>query len=224
MPEDIAFRKVLNERYLEPFLTAQGQYKSHLESLAHGVSARPIKGVPIVLFAGEFPKEEDNTFIRWVYRTRHLSSVPSLKASVSVADVRLERKLRYEYVKLKARGQLRTRTRYASATPVATGSDPKVRSNPLLPTTFGGKHSRSMEDPCHDVRKHPRRMGNPAEGLSHTPTSIPTPGTLATSPDNCIGHDDDVASGSFPHGTGGSLAHQAASVVVGGGRCTKIGA
>ena len=45
-PEDIAFRKVLNERYLEPFLTTQGRYKSHLKSLAHGVSVRPIKGCP----------------------------------------------------------------------------------------------------------------------------------------------------------------------------------
>ena len=90
MPEDIAFRKVLNERYIEPFLTTQVQYKSHLESLTHGVSVRPIKGVPILLYAGELPEEEDNQFIRWVYRTRHLRSVPSLRASVSVADVGLK--------------------------------------------------------------------------------------------------------------------------------------
>ena len=62
-PEDIAFRKVLNERYLEPFLTTQDQCKSNLESLAHGVPVRPIKGVPILLIAGELPEEEDNTFI-----------------------------------------------------------------------------------------------------------------------------------------------------------------
>ena len=60
LPGDIALRKVLNERYLEPFLTTQGQYKSHLESLAHGVSVRPIKGGPILLFAGELTEEEDN--------------------------------------------------------------------------------------------------------------------------------------------------------------------
>ena len=94
LPEDIAFRKVLNERYLEPFLTTQGQYKAHLESLARGISVRPINGVPILLFAGELPEEEDNQFIRWVYRTRHLSSVLSLRESASVADVRLERNLR----------------------------------------------------------------------------------------------------------------------------------
>ena len=54
-PEDIAFRKALHERYLEPFLTTQGQYLAHLESLSRGVSVRPIQGVPILLFAGELP-------------------------------------------------------------------------------------------------------------------------------------------------------------------------
>ncbi|CAI5712939.1 unnamed protein product [Hyaloperonospora brassicae] len=103
-PEDIAFRKALNERYLDPAFTTQGQYLAHLESLSRGVSVRPIKGVPILLFVGELPEEEDNEFIRWVYRKRHLSSVPTLRASADVADVRLERKLRFEYAKLKARG------------------------------------------------------------------------------------------------------------------------
>ncbi|CAI5712943.1 unnamed protein product [Hyaloperonospora brassicae] len=98
---------------------------------------------------------------------------------------------------------------------VATGHDPKVRSNTPPPTTIGEKRSRSQGDPGHDVQKHPRRKGNPAEGVSHTPTSSPTPGTLATSPYTGIGHDDDVAEGFFPHGTGGSLAHRAASMAVG---------
>uniref|UniRef100_A0AAV1VE03 Uncharacterized protein n=1 Tax=Peronospora matthiolae TaxID=2874970 RepID=A0AAV1VE03_9STRA len=45
--------------------------------------------------------------------------------------------------------------------------------------------------------------------------SSPTPGTLATLPDFGIGHDDDFVPGVSPHGTGGSLAHRAASVEVG---------
>ena len=90
-PEAIALRQALHGRYLEPFLTTQGQYLAHLESLYRGVSVRPIQGVPILLFASELPEEEDNQFIRWVYRKRHLSSVPALRASADVADVRLER-------------------------------------------------------------------------------------------------------------------------------------
>ena len=36
-----------------------------------------------------------------------------LRASADVADVRLERKVRYEFFKLKARGKLRNRLQYA---------------------------------------------------------------------------------------------------------------
>ena len=45
--------------------------------------------------------------------------------------------------------------------------------------------------------------------------SSPTLVTHATSPNIGIGHEDDVVPGVSPHGTGGSLAHRAASVKVG---------
>ena len=67
-PEDIAFRQDLHKRYLEPFLTTLGQYKTRLKSRARGTSARSSKSVPVLLFAGEVYEEEDNQFIRWVYR------------------------------------------------------------------------------------------------------------------------------------------------------------
>ena len=213
-PKDIAFRQILHDSYLESFLTTQGQYKSHLESLDRGVLVRPIKGVPMLLFVGELPEEEDNQFIRWVYRKRHLSIMTALRASADVADVRLERKLRYEYYKLKARVQLRNRARYASDTPVAVGFDPVVQINPLPPRTISKKRSRSQGDPDHDVQKHLLRMGSPAEGVSRTPKTCLTPGTLATSRDTRIDHDDGFTSGVSPHGTVGSLTHRAASVVV----------
>ena len=59
-----------------------------------------MKGVPILLFAGEDETEEDDAFVRWVHRARRLSNMYALRA---VADVRLERKLRFDYAKLKAR-------------------------------------------------------------------------------------------------------------------------
>ena len=120
--------------------------------------------------------------------------------------VRLQLKLRYDYAKLKARGQLRNRTRYASATPVAASFDTVMQRKLLPPSTIDEKRSRSMNDPFHDVQKHPRRIGNPAEGLSHTPSSSPTPSTLATSPDTDIGHNNDVVFLVSPHRTGSSLA------------------
>uniref|UniRef100_M4BF53 Uncharacterized protein n=1 Tax=Hyaloperonospora arabidopsidis (strain Emoy2) TaxID=559515 RepID=M4BF53_HYAAE len=164
---------------------------------------------------GKIKDKEDSEFIRWVHRTRRLSSMYSLRASVSVADVRLERKLRHDYAKLKARGQLCNCTRYASATTVAADAGQTVTNNTPIDTPSGGKRPRSRDDPGHGVQKYPRRMGNLAEGVSRTPMSSPTPGTHATSPDIGIGHDDDVVSGVSPHGTGGSLAHRAASVEVG---------
>uniref|UniRef100_M4BM89 Uncharacterized protein n=1 Tax=Hyaloperonospora arabidopsidis (strain Emoy2) TaxID=559515 RepID=M4BM89_HYAAE len=159
----------------------------------------------------ETKDEEDNEFIRWVHRTRRLSSMYALRASVSVADVRIERKLRYDYSKLKSRGQLRNRMRYASATTVAVGAGHTVTNNPPIDTTSGGKRPRSQDDPDHDAQKHPRRMGSLTEGESHIPMSSSTLGTLATLPGIGIGHGDDVVSGVSPRGTGGSLPHRAAS-------------
>uniref|UniRef100_M4BEB3 Uncharacterized protein n=1 Tax=Hyaloperonospora arabidopsidis (strain Emoy2) TaxID=559515 RepID=M4BEB3_HYAAE len=137
--------------------------------------------------------EEDNKFIRWVPRTRRLSSKYALRDSVSVADVRLERQLRYDYAKLTARGQLLNRTLYALDTTVAASAGQTVTNNPPIDTTSGGN----------------------GLGESNTPMSSPNPGTHATSPNIGNGHDDDVVSGVSTHGTGGFLADRAASVEVG---------
>uniref|UniRef100_M4BJ96 Uncharacterized protein n=1 Tax=Hyaloperonospora arabidopsidis (strain Emoy2) TaxID=559515 RepID=M4BJ96_HYAAE len=150
--EEAASGQALRERYLEPSLTTQSQYKARLELQARGAPVTPIKSVPILLSAGEIKDEEDNDCIRWVHRTRRLSSMYALRASVSVADVCLERKLRYDYAKLKARGQLRNRTRYAPANTVAAGAGQTVSTNPQTHTTSGGKRPRSRDDPGHDVQ------------------------------------------------------------------------
>ena len=167
---------------------------------ARGAPVPPIKGIPILVFAGKTTDEEDNDFIRWVHRTCRLSSMYALRSSVSVADVRLERKLRYDYAKLKARGQFCNRMRYASATTVSASAGQTVTNNPPTDTTSGGKRPRSRDDPGHDVQNHPRHRGNLDEGVSRTPMSFPTQGTLATLPDTGIGHGDDIVSGVSRHG------------------------
>ena len=65
--------------------------------------------------------ESDNYFVRWVHRVRKLRSIFALRVSGDLADVRLERKLYYEFAKLKAKGRLRSvyRSQYAG-TPQAS--------------------------------------------------------------------------------------------------------
>lgn len=43
-----------------------------------------------------------DSFVFWVHKARRLSSVTAISASISSADIRLERKLSYALAKLKA--------------------------------------------------------------------------------------------------------------------------
>uniref|UniRef100_A0AAV1UQU0 Uncharacterized protein n=1 Tax=Peronospora matthiolae TaxID=2874970 RepID=A0AAV1UQU0_9STRA len=63
-PEEVASGQALRKRYLEPHLTTQDQYKTRLDMQAHGTPVPPIKGIPILLSAGETESEEDNAFVR----------------------------------------------------------------------------------------------------------------------------------------------------------------
>uniref|UniRef100_A0AAV1VDB7 Uncharacterized protein n=1 Tax=Peronospora matthiolae TaxID=2874970 RepID=A0AAV1VDB7_9STRA len=91
-----------------------------------------MKGIPILLFAGETVSEEDDAFVYLVHY-------------------------------LKAKGQLRKRTRYASATKVAASAGKSVANNQPTRTTSGGERPRSRDDHGHDAQKRPKHMGSLAE-------------------------------------------------------------
>ena len=55
--EEGASVQALRERYLEPSLTTRSQYKARFELQARGAPVPPIKGVPILLFAGKTKDE-----------------------------------------------------------------------------------------------------------------------------------------------------------------------
>ena len=78
-------------------------YLDRLTEQARGASVSTLSAVPVVLLPNERESDEDMAFVRWVHRTRRLPSVTYLRASFSKADVRLERKLRYEFEKLRAK-------------------------------------------------------------------------------------------------------------------------
>ena len=62
------------------------------------------------------------------------------------------------------------------------------------------------------LKNTPRHMGNPAEGVSYTSMSSKTQGTLTTSFNNGIDHDDDVVAVSSQYGTRGFLDRQSTQV------------
>ena len=130
--EEVDKRKALDLRYLEPTVFTLDGYKARLEKQARGVPVPPIKGVPVVKTAEESNSDEDCSFIKWVHKTRRLSNIYALRNSANVADVRLERKLRYEFAKLRAKGRSRAsrHSRYALATSVATSPGQTLTMEP----------------------------------------------------------------------------------------------
>uniref|UniRef100_A0AAV1V483 Uncharacterized protein n=1 Tax=Peronospora matthiolae TaxID=2874970 RepID=A0AAV1V483_9STRA len=66
-PEEVVSCQALRERYMKPHLTTQSQYKARLDMQARGAPVPPMKGIPILLLAGETASEEDDAFVHWVH-------------------------------------------------------------------------------------------------------------------------------------------------------------
>ena len=130
--------------------------------------------------------EVDNIFIRWVPRTRHLSSMMALRAST--VDACFERKLHYGYAKQNAKGKLRTTPKLyakqhtsASATTVDTGLHRGTDVSSSNPTITLGKRQRLQDDPDHGVQKRSWRTSSPTGGVSQVPMSSTTQDNHASS-------------------------------------------
>uniref|UniRef100_A0AAV1V676 Uncharacterized protein n=1 Tax=Peronospora matthiolae TaxID=2874970 RepID=A0AAV1V676_9STRA len=136
----------------------------------------------------------------------------ALRESACVADVRLERKLHYDFAKLKARGRLQgvLRSRYASAASAAASSRQYFVTNSHALTTTSEKRGTRQNELGRGAQKRQRRSEILAGDESHTPMSQ-TQGTHATSPDIGSDHDDDVVEVPAPHKPTGNALGEARS-------------
>lgn len=101
--DQVAIRTALRERLLTPQETTPLEYGTRLSDQARGASVPAMRTIPVVLAQGELLHEDDAQFENWVHRARHLSSLEALRASFGEADVRLERRLRFDFAKVKTK-------------------------------------------------------------------------------------------------------------------------
>jgi anti-sigma-K factor RskA len=98
-------RAALRERYLTPQETTPAVYGARLADQARRASVPQMRTYPVVLLAGETSQEDDALIRNWVERARQLPSLDALRASFSEVGVRLERRLLFEYAKVKTKCQ-----------------------------------------------------------------------------------------------------------------------
>ena len=139
-----------------------------------------MREIPIILFPNETLWENEHAFEKWVHRVRRLHNIDRLRASKDLGDVRLERKLRFDFAKLKAKGQLRsTFMPDNEGVPIERVSTSVARTtmdrgyakavDPYVPTSMSGKRRLTQVDPELGAQKRQRRTGNLAEGYLKLP-------------------------------------------------------
>ncbi|KAG3060671.1 hypothetical protein PI124_g22878 [Phytophthora idaei] len=227
-------RHTLRERFLTQQVTTPRGYRERLQQQLHGQPVPAMQTVPVVIRPGEATTAYEAQFQNWVERARRLPSYEALRASLSETDIRLERRLRLDFAKLKARRQLPgTRPKHHEAPPApasstaahvhepaapATGQSLSSAADLSSPRSSGGKRSapgdavaRRDGDLATGVpgHKRQRRLGNPAGGEPRTPMNFVNEGNLATPQD--IGYDpgDDAAPQGVPCDSGTHHARRA---------------
>ncbi|KAG3148318.1 hypothetical protein PI124_g10112 [Phytophthora idaei] len=99
-------RHTLRERFLTQQVTTPQEYRERLQQQLHGQPVPAMRTVPVVVRPGEATTAYEAQFQNWVERARRLPTYEALRASFFETDIRLERRLRLDFAKLKARRQL----------------------------------------------------------------------------------------------------------------------
>ncbi|ETP20382.1 hypothetical protein F441_05880 [Phytophthora nicotianae CJ01A1] len=202
--DEVVQRQTLRERYLTPQVTTPAEYHERLRQQLNGEPVPSMQTVHVVLAEGETTGALEAQFQNWVELARRLHSYDALRASFSETDIRLERRLRFDFAKSQAKrptGQSLNLAIDLSSPHSSSGKRVAPADSVVRPT--GGS---SPSDPDH---KRQQRQGSPAAVAPRTPTSSVNEGNLATS--QCTGYDPgvDAAPSGAPHGSGTPLARRA---------------
>ncbi|EGZ27921.1 hypothetical protein PHYSODRAFT_394115, partial [Phytophthora sojae] len=104
--EELSLRTSLRERLLTPQSTTVAEYRERLRLQAQQKSVPAMWTYQVVLSPGEDSIEYEAQFESWAEHSRKLSSMDALRASFSEVDVRIERELRFDFAKVRAKRSL----------------------------------------------------------------------------------------------------------------------
>ncbi|EGZ29092.1 hypothetical protein PHYSODRAFT_468991 [Phytophthora sojae] len=231
-PEELALRTSLRERLLTPQSTTVAEYRERLRLQAQQNFVPAMRTYPVVLSPGDESIEYEAQFESWAEHNRKLSSMDALRASFSDVDVRIERKLRFDFAKVRAKRSLsalaQPQTQFNAArfapsregvSAVAQGLPRSNVADPAAPQLIAGKRGtagvpalspRGAGDQAD--QKRPRRLGSLGGGAPQTPMSSRSEGTLAISPDTGFDPGTAASPGGAPHGNVDSHAHRVGPV------------
>ncbi|ETO63955.1 hypothetical protein F444_18416 [Phytophthora nicotianae P1976] len=202
--DEVVRRQTLRERYLTPQVTTPAEYHERLRQQLNGEPVPSMQTVHVVLAEGETTGALEAQFQKWVELARRLHSYDALRASFSETDIRLERRLRFDFAKSQAKrptGQSLNLAIDLSSPHSSSGKRVAPADSVVRPT--GGS---SPSDPDH---KRQQRQGSPAAVAPRTPTSSVNEGNLATSQCTGCAPGVDAAPSGAPHGSGTPLARRA---------------
>ncbi|EGZ12528.1 hypothetical protein PHYSODRAFT_336951 [Phytophthora sojae] len=176
--------------------TTVAEYCERLRLQAQQKSVPAMRTYPVVLSPGEDSIEYEAQFESWAKHSRKLSSMDALRASFNEVDVRIERKLRFDFAKVRAKRSLsalaQPRTQFSAAR-FAPSSTPAAPSREGVSAVAQGHPRRNVADPAapqliagkrgmagvpalsprgagnQGDQKRPRRLGNPGGGVPQTP-------------------------------------------------------
>ncbi|EGZ30358.1 hypothetical protein PHYSODRAFT_468157 [Phytophthora sojae] len=227
-PEELALRTSLRERLLTPQSTTVAEYRERLRLQAQQKSVPAMRTHPVALSPEEDSIEYEAQFESWAEHSRKLSSMDALRASFSEVEVRVERKLRFDFAKVRAKRSLsalaQPQTQFSASLlralqpllPAREVSLGAVWLTQQLPSLLPGSAGRPALSPRgagdQADQKSPRCLGSLGGGAPQTPMSSRSEGTLTISPDTGFDPGTAVSPGCAPHGNVDSHAHRAGPV------------